>query len=110
VDEDTDTLLGIRQRRAEETEIDSLHFSSHPSGFDSVSTGRPVECTSVSTLEKSRPIRQPPKWLPRAKQAEVSKVLKDMQRREVIEESIRPGNLPLFSSGRPFLRGLQEVQ
>lgn len=59
MDEDTDALLGIRQLRVEKTELDSPSFSSHPSGFDSVSMGRPAECTAVSTLEKSNRFDSP---------------------------------------------------
>jgi hypothetical protein len=43
----------------------------------------------------SRLIRQPPRRLPLAKQAEVSKILDDMQRRRVIEESGNPWSFPV---------------
>jgi hypothetical protein len=42
----------------------------------------------------ARPIRQHPRRLPLAKQAEVSEMLDDMQRREVIEESDSPWSSP----------------
>jgi hypothetical protein len=43
----------------------------------------------------ARPIRQPPRWLPQAKQAEVSEMLDDMQRRRVIKESDSPWSTPV---------------
>jgi hypothetical protein len=42
-----------------------------------------------------RPIRQPPRRLPLANQAEVSEMLDDMQRRGVIEESDSPWSSPI---------------
>jgi hypothetical protein len=43
----------------------------------------------------ARPIRQPPRRLPLAKQADVSEMLDDMQRRGVIEESDSPWSSPV---------------
>jgi hypothetical protein len=48
----------------------------------------------------TRPIRQPPRRLPLAKQAEVREMLDGMQRRGVIEESNSPGRPPSFWSGK----------
>jgi hypothetical protein len=48
----------------------------------------------------ARTIRQPPRRLPLAKQVEVSEMLYEMQRREVIEESESPWSSPAFLSGK----------
>jgi hypothetical protein len=44
---------------------------------------------------EARPIRQHPRRLPLAKQAEVSEMLEDMQRRGIIEESDSPWSSPV---------------
>jgi hypothetical protein len=43
----------------------------------------------------ARPIRQPPRRIPLAKQAEVSEMLNNMQRRRIIEESDGPWSSPV---------------
>jgi hypothetical protein len=48
----------------------------------------------------ARPIRQPPRRLPLAKQAEVNGMLEDMKRKGVIEESDSSWSSPWCSSGR----------
>jgi hypothetical protein len=58
--------------------------------------------------------RQPPTRLPVAKQAEVSEMLADMQRRGVIEESDSPWSSPVVlvrkkNGGTPLLRRLQKT-
>jgi hypothetical protein len=53
---------------------------------DSEDHGRTNKVYHCIDLEDGQPIRQPPRGLPLAKQAEVREMLDDMQRREVIEE------------------------
>jgi hypothetical protein len=47
------------------------------------------------TDRDARPIRQPPRRFPLAKQAEVSGMLDDMQRRGIIEKSDSPWSSPV---------------